>query len=85
MMNPNSKSSEKFRFTGDWTKLAKLLKEKYSQVTDKDLILEPGREEELLARLQRRLSRNRDGIMEILQGLENPTPLKQMAMSQKQS
>jgi hypothetical protein len=70
MMNTKTPTTEKFRITGDWTKWSKLLKEKYSQLTDKDLILENGREEELLFRLQRRLFRNRDGVIEILTGIE---------------
>jgi hypothetical protein len=72
MMNTKPKSAEKFRITGDWTKQSKLLKAKYSQLTDKDLVLDDGRDEELLNRLQRRLSRNRDGIIEILKAMDPP-------------
>jgi hypothetical protein len=74
MMNTKSTSTEKFRITGDWAMLSKLLKKKYSQLTDADLVRETNGDDELLHRLQRRLSRNRDGIIEILKGLEAPAP-----------
>jgi len=80
MMNTRPKGAEKFMInTSDWARQAKILKEKYSQVTDKDLILEAGRDEELLSRLQRRLSRNRDGIIEILKSMEPSAPVQQAA------
>jgi hypothetical protein len=77
MMSTKAKVTEKFTITGDWTKLAKLLKEKYSQVTDADLKFETGMEDELLNRLQRRLSRNRDGIIEVLNALDPLMPAVQ--------
>jgi hypothetical protein len=77
MMNTKATSTEKFRITGDWTAWSKILKAKYSQLTDTDLILESGRDEELLNRLQRRLARNRDGVIEILKALETPPPASQ--------
>ena len=79
-MNAKAKTTEKFRITGDWARHAKVLKEKYSQLTDTDLILEDGREEELLARMQRRLSRNRDGVIEILKSTEPSTPKEKKPM-----
>ena len=71
-------STEKFRITGDWNTLSKLLKQKFSQLTDADLVREPDRDDELLHRMQRRLSRNRDGVIEIIKAIEAsmPGPLK---------
>jgi hypothetical protein len=74
MMITKTTSTEKFRITGDWDILSKLLKQKYSQLTDTDLVREADKDDELLHRLQRRLSRNRDGIIEIIKDLESPTP-----------
>ena len=74
MMSTKTKVTEKFRITGDWAPQAKWLKEKYSQLTDADLKLEADREEELLNRMQRRLCRNRDGVIEIIKGITSSSP-----------
>jgi hypothetical protein len=75
-----TKSAEKFRITGDWTILSKVLKERYSQLTDRDLILESGREDELFHRLERRLFRNRDAVLEIVKNAETSTPFTHRAI-----
>jgi hypothetical protein len=74
MISTKTKVTEKFRITGDWALQAKWLKEKYSQLTDSDLKHEADRDDELLNRLQRRLCRNRDGIIEIIKGIETSAP-----------
>jgi hypothetical protein len=74
MMITKTTSTEKFRITGDWATLSKLLKQKYSQLTDTDLIREADRDDELLHRLGRRLSRNRDGVIEIIKAIEASMP-----------
>jgi hypothetical protein len=74
MITTKVRVTEKFRITGDWSLQAKWLKEKYSQLTDADLRLDKDGDDELLNRLQRRLSRNRDGIIEIIKGITTSSP-----------
>ena len=70
------RSVEKFTITGDWTNQSKLLKEKFSHLSDTDLKLESGREEELLTRLQQRLKKNRNEVITIIKSVE-PLPVAQ--------
>jgi hypothetical protein len=60
------KPLEPFKMVGDWNAQSKLLKEKYSQLTDADLKCETGEEEELLHRLVIKLNKERDEVVNIL-------------------
>ena len=51
---------------GNWHRIKGSLKQRYAQLTDDDLMLVEGREEELLGRLQRRLGRTREETERIL-------------------
>ena len=61
MENSKNKSTESFKITGNWENQSKELKGKYSQLTDADLKLEAGKENDLLERVETRLNKNRDG------------------------
>lgn len=67
-MNTNhNKAQETFKITGDWKEQSKQLKEKYSQLKDSDLVFEKGKENELLGRLENKLSKNREEVITIIQ------------------
>ena len=73
MQATNVKTNESFKFTGNWDEQSRKLKEKYSQLTDSDLKLETGKEEELLGRLGSRLDKKRDEVINIIKsGQEGP-------------
>jgi hypothetical protein len=57
---------EPFMITGNWKIQSKQLKEKYSQLTDLDLMFETGKETELLNRLEIRLRKRRGEVIDIL-------------------
>jgi hypothetical protein len=59
MDTTKTKNQEDFKITGNWEHQSKELKTKYSQLTDEDLKFEPGKENELLSRVQSRLKKNR--------------------------
>ncbi|MFZ4784013.1 MAG: hypothetical protein ACOYLH_00960 [Flavobacteriales bacterium] len=61
-----NKSIEAFKITGNWEKQSKLLKEKYSQLTDADLKFEPGKENDLLKRVETRLNKKREEVINII-------------------
>lgn len=63
----------KTEIKGHWNVLKGKLKEKYSQLTDNDLLYVEGKEEELLGRIQQRTGRTR---REIEREIENLLPLK---------
>ena len=52
-----------FKITGDWKVQSKSLKQKFPLLTDEDLQLETGKENELLQRMQKRLSKNREEVI----------------------
>lgn len=70
MDTAQSKNGDTFKITGDWTTQSKQLKEKYSQLTDADLKFETGKEEELLSRVETRLNKKREEVINILRKVQ---------------
>ncbi|XZF14625.1 hypothetical protein ACTHGU_00665 [Chitinophagaceae bacterium MMS25-I14] len=61
-----NKTNEDFKMTGDWSQQSKLLKEKFNQLTDADLKFETGKENELITRIETRLNKKRDEVINII-------------------
>ncbi|NGF76839.1 hypothetical protein G5B10_13210 [Fluviicola sp. SGL-29] len=61
-----NKNNETFKITGNWDVQSKQLKEKFSQLTDADLKFETGKENELLSRVENRLNKKRDEVINII-------------------
>ncbi|WP_118953572.1 hypothetical protein [Taibaiella helva] len=61
-----SKADKSFKIIGDWAPQSKLLKEKFPQLTTSDLQFEPGKEEELLGRIETRLNKKREEVINIV-------------------
>lgn len=57
---------EAFKITGNWSKQSQVLKEKFNQLTESDLKLETGKEEELLKRIETRLNKKREEVINII-------------------
>ena len=66
METTQKKTAETLKITGNWEAQAKQLKSKYPQLTDADLKFETGMESELVSRLQSRLGKNRQEVIDIL-------------------
>ncbi len=60
---------EKLKLEGNWNTIKGKLKQKYSVLTDDDLLYEEGKEEELIGRLQKRLDKGREEIEKMLTNL----------------
>jgi uncharacterized protein YjbJ (UPF0337 family) len=54
---------------GNWTEIKGKLKQKFAILTDDDLLFAKGKQEELLGRLEIRLSKTRQEIQKILSEL----------------
>lgn len=52
-----------------WSKLKIKIKEKYIILTDCDLFLEEGKQDELVERLQLKLGKTRDEIIKLISGV----------------
>jgi uncharacterized protein YjbJ (UPF0337 family) len=73
--NTNKHNTESFTVTGDWAKQTSQLKETFPQLTDADLTFETGREHDLLTRVQDRLRKNRDEVIDLLRRGHVPATL----------
>jgi hypothetical protein len=65
-MESTNKAAETFKITGNWENQSKELKSKYSQLTDSDLKFEAGKENDLLKRVETRLNKNREEVINII-------------------
>lgn len=69
MNTSQSKPAEKnkaFKPSGDWAGQSKRLREEYPQLTEADLRLETGKENDLLNRISTRLNKNREDVISML-------------------
>jgi uncharacterized protein YjbJ (UPF0337 family) len=60
---------DKLTVKGNWNQLKGQLKAKYGQLTDDDLLLESGKEEEMYGRLQKKLGKTREEIRKMIEDL----------------
>ncbi len=60
------KSSELFKFSGDWDKQSKALKVKFPKLTSEDVKFESGKELYLIKRLENKLDKDRNEVVGIL-------------------
>ena len=54
---------------GSWNEVQGKLKQKYAQLTDDDLMLVEGKEDELIGRLQKRLGKTKDDLQKEIENL----------------
>ena len=60
----------KTELLGNWKELKGKLKQKYAMLTDDDMLLVEGKQEELMGRLQVKLGKTKDEIQKILTSLQ---------------
>ena len=56
-------------FSGNWNETKDKLKKKFAMLSDSDVLLGEGKQDELLGRLQIRLGKTREEIVELIEGL----------------
>jgi hypothetical protein len=64
------KKDENFKITGSWEKQSKQLKKKFSQLTNADMKLEAGKDNELLIRIETRLNKNREEVINLIKNCQ---------------
>lgn len=57
---------DKLEIKGKWNEVKGRLKQSYSVLTDDDLRFEEGREDEMLGRIQQKLGKTRDEVVELI-------------------
>jgi len=55
---------------GNWNEVAGKLKQTYAQLTDDDLLLAEGKQEELVGRLQKKLGKSKDEIHALIEKIK---------------
>lgn len=65
-MDITSNNTETFKMTGNWDDQTVVLKEKFPQLTDADLKFETGKESDLLKRIETRLNKKREEVINII-------------------
>lgn len=66
MKDSQKKTEGEFKIPANWAAQSKALKSKFSQLTDEDLMVESGRENEMIYRVETRLNKNRQDVLSIL-------------------
>lgn len=60
------KTNELFKFSGDWEKQSAALKVKFPKLTSEDVKFENGKELDLIKRLETKLDKGRNEVVDIL-------------------
>ncbi|HEY8960148.1 CsbD family protein [Chitinophaga sp.] len=57
---------DKLEIKGKWNELKGTLKQKYADLTDDDLLYEEGQEDKLIGKLQQKLGKSREEVIDLL-------------------
>ena len=66
MENQENKTTDGLKITGDWNEQSRTLRSKFSSLTDDDLKFESGKENELIGRIEKRLNKGRQEVINII-------------------
>lgn len=61
--------TERLKLAGSWEEVREKLKETNIDLTDEDLAYEPGKEDELLERLQQKINKPKKEIRELIESV----------------
>jgi hypothetical protein len=73
METKSNKNPEALKISGDWSQQADDLKDKFPQLTDSDLKFERGREDDLIKRMELRLHKKREEVINIIKKVQPVT------------
>jgi uncharacterized protein YjbJ (UPF0337 family) len=57
---------DKLEIKGKWNEIKGTLKQRYADLTDDDLLYEEGQEDRLIGKLQQKLGKSRDEVIDLL-------------------
>lgn len=66
MDTTQNKNIDVFKITGNWSEQSKMLKNKFSQLSDSDLKFETGKENELVERIATKLNKKPEEVKNII-------------------
>ncbi len=59
----------KLKLKGNWNELKGKIKQQYGELTDDDLIYEEGKDDELVGRIQKKIGKTKDQVIDWIQSL----------------
>lgn len=62
-------NSTELKLKGNWNELKGKIKQQYADITDDDLVREEGKDEELVGRIQKRIGKTKEQVIEWIQNL----------------
>ena len=62
-------NSSQLKLKGNWNELKGKIKQQYADLTDDDLKYEEGKVDELLGRIQKKIGKTKDEVIQWIQGL----------------
>lgn len=62
-------NSSELKLKGSWNELKGKMKQQYGELTDDDLAYEDGKDDELLGRIQQRLGKTKEQVIDWIQKL----------------
>lgn len=65
-----NKNGEPFKIIGNWETQSKQLKKEFIQLTDSDLKFETGKENDLLTRMESKLKKTREEVINIIKKVQ---------------
>ena len=63
-------NSKEFKLKGNWNELKGKIKQQYGELTDDDLVYEEGKDDELVGRIQKKIGKTKDQVVEWIQSLQ---------------
>ncbi|HTM66390.1 MAG TPA: hypothetical protein VL093_08730 [Flavipsychrobacter sp.] len=70
MQDEQKRNPGEFKITSNWGNSSKELREKHPTLTEQDVKFETGKENELLGRMEKKLGKNRDEVISIIQEVQ---------------
>lgn len=62
-------NSNELKLKGNWNELKGKIKQQYGQLTDDDLVYEDGKDDELIGRIQKKIGKTKEQVIEWIQSL----------------
>jgi uncharacterized protein YjbJ (UPF0337 family) len=62
-------NSKEFKLKGNWNELKGKIKQQYGELTDDDLAYEEGKDDELVGRIQKKIGKTKEQVIDWIQSL----------------
>lgn len=62
-------NSKELKLKGNWNEIKGKIKQQYANLTDDDLKYDEGKDDELIGRLQKKIGKTKDEVINWIQGL----------------